>query len=725
LPRFVDLCEDEIWGVRKACAETFMSVSCACTLPMRKQSLAPLFANLLIDQSRWVRISAFQTLGPFISTFADPSITGLSYNQEGELVITTPGFEFRLNRNHMSENECPRIFSENPNSIIFREYYSDNKMDENTSYCNDSIEQQESNKPEVLSETSEVSSVELCESAHDERTLDDKEVDERVHDERTLDDKEVDERVHDERTLDDKELGESVHDERTLDDKESTKSVEEISENDSSSIISENAQRHIELSEFKSVNENQQLRVTESKGQFHIHVENSAPSGPDSFNTFQYWRVPIPELEVDISLAETGKPTAVHVKAKVVDESNQRTYASELNVEMEIETELDNLSSRLEERCLQKTVEEKPIHARICTSSISVMTDTGKTGAENKTVVASNVQKSVMWSPSGEIKAVMKKTENKVIGSESSWDYLGETTEQWDKQQRDAKAVQVNQDIVPQQLIDHFVSMTHPSQAHNINNEITHHCAYSIPAVALTLGRENWALLKDAYIALASDMQWKVRRTVASSIHELAVILGEDIATKDLVPIFNGFIKDLDEVRIGALKHLAEFLKLIRPQDRNSYLPRLSEFLLTDNEWNWRYREELAEQLLEVVSLFAPEDARKHLTPIAISLLLDKVAAVRQVALSLVTELVRHVSSEPNLLRNVLSELAEWFAHSKRWNRRQTFALLCSHLISKHVLPDEVFANDILPHLLDLSWDSVPNVRLSVARTISTNVMRQ
>lgn len=50
---------------------------------------------------------------------------------------------------------------------------------------------------------------------------------------------------------------------------------------------------------------------------------------------------------------------------------------------------------------------------------------------------------------------------------------------------------------------------------------------------------------------------------MASSIHQLAVILGEDLATKDLVPVFNGFIKDLDEVRIGALKHLAEFLKVM------------------------------------------------------------------------------------------------------------------------------------------------------------------
>ena len=57
-------------------------------------------------------------------------------------------------------------------------------------------------------------------------------------------------------------------------------------------------------------------------------------------------------------------------------------------------------------------------------------------------------------------------------------------------------------------------------------------------------------------------MQWKVRRIVASSIHELAAIVGQDVATEDLVPIFNGFIKDVDEVRIGALKHLARFLKV-------------------------------------------------------------------------------------------------------------------------------------------------------------------
>ena len=53
---------------------------------------------------------------------------------------------------------------------------------------------------------------------------------------------------------------------------------------------------------------------------------------------------------------------------------------------------------------------------------------------------------------------------------------------------------------------------------------------------------------QETYESLANDMQWKVRRTLANSIHELAVILGPEVASQDLVPIFNGFIKDLDEV---------------------------------------------------------------------------------------------------------------------------------------------------------------------------------
>lgn len=123
--------------------------------------------------------------------------------------------------------------------------------------------------------------------------------------------------------------------------------------------------------------------------------------------------------------------------------------------------------------------------------------------------------------------------------------------------------------IVPQHLIDSFLSMAEPEQCTDMGADIPLHCAFSFPAVTLTLGREYWPYLKQPYQSLASANQWKVRRTLASSIHEIATILGEELTATDLVPIYDGFIKDLDEVRIGVLKHLATFLKILKPADRS------------------------------------------------------------------------------------------------------------------------------------------------------------
>lgn len=49
--------------------------------------------------------------------------------------------------------------------------------------------------------------------------------------------------------------------------------------------------------------------------------------------------------------------------------------------------------------------------------------------------------------------------------------------------------------------------MTDPARAQTVDTEIAKHCAYSLPGVALTLGRQNWHCLKDTYETLASDVQ--------------------------------------------------------------------------------------------------------------------------------------------------------------------------------------------------------------------------
>lgn len=87
LPKYIKLCNDDNWGVRKACVEVILPISYICSSEQRENILAPVFVKLLDDSSRWVQTSAFQVLGPFISTFADPNISNLSYNSLDKLDV--------------------------------------------------------------------------------------------------------------------------------------------------------------------------------------------------------------------------------------------------------------------------------------------------------------------------------------------------------------------------------------------------------------------------------------------------------------------------------------------------------------------------------------------------------------------------------------------------------------------------------------------------------------
>ena len=51
---FEGLLSDEIWGVRKACAETIAEFSEALPAPFRTNTLTTWFIRLADDQSRWV-----------------------------------------------------------------------------------------------------------------------------------------------------------------------------------------------------------------------------------------------------------------------------------------------------------------------------------------------------------------------------------------------------------------------------------------------------------------------------------------------------------------------------------------------------------------------------------------------------------------------------------------------------------------------------------------------
>ncbi|XP_077982604.1 serine/threonine-protein phosphatase 4 regulatory subunit 1-like isoform X2 [Glandiceps talaboti] len=652
LEKFEYLCEDGVWGVRKACAECFTQVSLSVSPEKRSEDLAPIFVRLLCDQSRWVRMAAFQALGPFISTFADPGKTGLAFNEDGTISV-------KLDDETLRTPEKENTTSDQlENHRIRRSKHKKSPQ----------------NQPVFME----------------------------------------------------------------IDEKTGGTSAMIFLSSDAQSTDNE---LH-ESDDFKEEN----VHVGVGEVTFEVNEE----SRENEFNTFQYWRNPLPTIAVDppllqnetkedkeiyttqtqitiegdstksnddSSLPESGDATSGKGQEDSGNQENVTELAaqvSEVNLEPGNENgggdrkEADNLQTAKECELEKEDAENK--ETILYTASVNEVNELTETvpniGSEQVISQRLNEKGTCMTVVNGVIQDVM---------------YDGSDTDSDDSLFDDARCRK--QDVIPAELLEHYLSMIDPQRAQAVDTEIAKHCAYSLPGVAYTLGRRNWHCIKDIYETLASDMQWKVRRTLAFSIHEMAVILGDQLTSSDLVPVFNGFLKDLDEVRIGVLRHLADFLKLLRPELRKEYLIRLTDFLQTDNQRNWRFRQELAVQLIQLCDLYEPTDIIENIFPIAIALAGDRVAEVRSLAYKLLSFTLKTINEDGTLYRRFIDDIVNRYAQSNRWFGRQTFAHICQHLLAEEAITKEQFASELLGYLLKLSSDSVPNVRICVARAMANEVI--
>ncbi|XP_042638323.1 serine/threonine-protein phosphatase 4 regulatory subunit 1-like [Orycteropus afer afer] len=644
IPKFFELCSDTVWGMRKACAECFMAVSYTTSPEVRRAKLSPLFIRLVSDPCRWVRQAAFQSLGPFISTFANPSRAGLYVQEDGTLSIRPPGRD--------RDPSAPPIGScADPSSV-----------------CSGKPVQME---PDVRMEgmSTEASDI-LCARA-------------------------------------------------PLNGLMGNPMEGSAMAGGEPARLSPGPRAFLKLPD--TVNEppiNSPLEPNCS-----AHPWNSE----DTFNNFLYWRTPLPDISRDLELL-VGKAGQQKDSCCQLETTHDTCVPSS-----EIQKVLDSLQEHMVgDPDVQAQVQVLSAALRAAQLDSTDLSESKPTGALNevsaagpRSACAHQMAPSAASSPDALAAArILQSTDPEEdlagAGDPSKTELKWGPTPCEENQSK-------SQDVIPQPLLDQYVSMTDPARAQTVDTDIAKHCAYSLPGVALTLGRQNWHCLKDTYETLASDVQWKVRRTLAFSIHELAVILGDQLTAADLVPVFNGFLKDLDEVRVGVLKHLYDFLKLLHADKRREYLYQLQEFVVTDNSRNWRFRYELAEQLILLLELYNPADVSEHLSHVAFRLCADKVSEVRWISFKLAVAILRkfYSSSERALGLRFIGELIARFRHCPKWVGRQAFAFICQAVVSEECIPVDQFVEHLLPSLLSLASDPVPNVRVLLAKALRQTLLEK
>jgi len=225
----------------------------------------------------------------------------------------------------------------------------------------------------------------------------------------------------------------------------------------------------------------------------------------------------------------------------------------------------------------------------------------------------------------------------------------------------------------------------------------------------------------------------------------------EKMTEETLLPIFDLFLRDLDEVKVGVIENLSKFLKILSPDTRKNYLTVLEE--LQQPKVNWRFRRLVAKQLGDIAELFSSETVTTTILPVVLKLLLDPVAAVRKALFPQLPQIIQILSpsSRPTItvsfaqtspssstlapaprsravsasqiqqqqlelsrkqFFNFLKELPKNASYSNRLG----FCQLCGHSIG--ILEKNLFEEIFLVPVLELIRDKVPNVRLSTAHAL-------
>ncbi|KAF7363346.1 hypothetical protein MSAN_00990000 [Mycena sanguinolenta] len=242
-------------------------------------------------------------------------------------------------------------------------------------------------------------------------------------------------------------------------------------------------------------------------------------------------------------------------------------------------------------------------------------------------------------------------------------------------------------------------------------------CAFNYPAVALTLGRARWGELRETYLEIADNREPAVRRTLAASLGELAKIIGEENAERDLVGVWWKVVRsEEEEVRERALECMEMFMAALGQQPRIAIVSGLLTIWEEGVFRGWRERKGIANSLPGLAALVG-HDVPSVLRGLLRKALEDAVAAVREAAISALPRLWSMFSAQQAELAQ-LRETVQTLSQSELYRQRMTFVACIQSLVVDG--PDNqpliTTVDDLWSAISHLADDAVVGVRIGIAR---------
>lgn len=243
------------------------------------------------------------------------------------------------------------------------------------------------------------------------------------------------------------------------------------------------------------------------------------------------------------------------------------------------------------------------------------------------------------------------------------------------------------------------------------DNETLYNCAFNFPAVLLFFGKESWVELRPIYIKMTADKYFKVRKSLASSINEVANIIGKKDTEQYLIPIFDRFYREEGEIQRAIYKTMPQFLLNVNENKRIGYLEKLRK-MITGRE-KWRTKKECVDILGNLGGVFDDDVAYEQIFPICVKLCVDEVAEVRMHAAKSIKSLIVQFLKDTKH-REFVIEIIRGFAMSLKYIYRNQFICLIQEMVNEK----ELVETNFMEYLEYLSRDKVENIKYNLCKLV-------
>ncbi|KAJ9104057.1 hypothetical protein QFC19_004191 [Naganishia cerealis] len=274
----------------------------------------------------------------------------------------------------------------------------------------------------------------------------------------------------------------------------------------------------------------------------------------------------------------------------------------------------------------------------------------------------------------------------------------------------------------PQELLDVYLNQSELVQENGPTSEAKHDVvrqfndpdraavsAFNLPAICLALGSDRWSEIKPTFKALCNITHQRITVSLAAAVHEIAKIIGPNLASQDLLLPFFEWLNGNDEIRGRVLADLPKFLAYLPAADAADTLQSVLAMWDTGDFRNWRHRETLASHVPAILEVLSVTDHGDLALDLLRSGLFDTFQAIRDAAVKVI------VKGKDTLYDRIFTILAELASHEK-FKHRKTY-IACVQAFVNAGIGRTFFEKHLLEWLPAMS-DDLLDVKIALAKLV-------